>query len=150
VAAHFFVLFFSIMSNVTPPVAVAAYTAGALANADPNKTGFSALKIVIGTFLVPFVFVFDPSLLMQGSVSSILIAISTTLLGIFAFTSALQGWLLGRTNLLERGVGFASSILLMYPDILLSVVGFVLLTLLIVYRTIFNKKKLKIELENAK
>src|SRR5699024_3111584 len=93
IAAHLFVFYFAIMSNVTPPVAVAAYTAAAIAKSDPNKTGFAALKICLGTFLIPYMFVYGPALVMQGSVDAIIIGIITAFIGILSLTASLQGWL---------------------------------------------------------
>jgi len=130
ISAHFFVLFFAIMSNVTPPVAVAAYTGAAIANANPNKTGFSALNITLGAFTIPYMFVYSPSLIMQGSISEITLSIITALLGILAITSSIQGWAIKKMKIYERFGGGISSILLISPNLLLSIIG--ILALLIV------------------
>lgn len=147
IAAHFFVLYFSIMSNVTPPVAVAAYTAGAIANADPNKTGFAALKIVLGTFLIPYMFVFGPSLILQGPVDGIIISVLTAFIGIYAFTSSLQGWMIIRMNMYERILGFVSSILLLYPNTLLSMIGVLALSLLITFHYFRKVRVSKLDIQ---
>ncbi|GAA0428032.1 TRAP transporter fused permease subunit [Lentibacillus halophilus] len=140
VAAHLFVLYFAIMSNVTPPVAVAAYTAAAIANTQPNKTGFSALKICLGTFIIPYMFVFGPTLLLQGSIGETTIAVITAVSGILALTTSLIGWMFTDMKLFERILGFASALFLMYSGLITDGVGIMLLFLLLVIQYTRNKR----------
>lgn len=127
IAAHMFVLYFAIMSNVTPPVAVGAYTAAAIAQADPNRTAFSGLKISLGTFIIPYMFVFGPALLLQGSAGELVGAIVTALIGIFALTSSVQGWARGRMTWIERVLGFVGALLLIDVGLMTDVTGILIL-----------------------
>ncbi|RXT02374.1 TRAP transporter permease [Ammoniphilus sp. CFH 90114] len=139
IAAHLFVFYFAIMSNLTPPVAVGAYAAAALAQSDPSKTGFTGLKISLGTFLIPFIFVYGPALLMQGSVPSIVLAVITAFIGIYSFTAGMQGFMLVRMTKMERAMAIIGALTLIIPGLWTDVLGIALFTLtgLIQYR---NKK----------
>lgn len=139
IAAHLFVLYFAIMSNVTPPVAVAAYTAAAIAKADPNRTGFAGLKICLGTFIIPYMFIFGPELLMQGEPSMVILSIATAIVGIFSLTTSIQGWMLNRMNLIERLINLTSALLLIHSGWFTDIIGAFLLTGVTVYQ--FKKRK---------
>ncbi len=139
IAAHLFVFYFAIMSNVTPPVAVAAYTAAAIANSDPNQTGFSALKICLGTFIIPYMFVFGPTLLLQGSIVDTVVAILTAVAGLFALTTSLSGWMLTDMKIYERLTGFISAVFLMYSGIVSDGIGMMMLLILVIIQ--FNQHK---------
>ncbi|KEA62153.1 TRAP-type uncharacterized transport system, fused permease component [Marinobacterium lacunae] len=110
--AHFFVFFFAVMSAITPPVALAAFAGAAISGANSMQTGVQAFKIGISAFLVPFIFCFNPALLMQGSLIKILLAAVTATVGIYLLSAAVQGWFFTRTNLLTRGLLFMTSILM--------------------------------------
>lgn len=140
VSAHLFVLYFAIMSNVTPPVAVGAYTAAAIAGADPNKTGFAGLKISLGTFIIPFMFVYGPALVLQGTAMEIISAIISSIMGIFMLTAALNGWLLLRMGIIERVIGFSAALLLMYPGMLTDIIGVSLFVIAIGFQYALYKK----------
>lgn len=144
VSAHLFVLYFAIMSNVTPPVAVGAYTAAAIANADPNKTGFAGLKISLGSFIVPFMFVYGPALVLQGTLFEIISAILTAVIGILMLTASLNGWLITRMNILERIIGFVSALLLMYPGIWSDGIGTILFVALTTMQ-FYKSRKVNVE-----
>ncbi|KAB7706526.1 TRAP transporter fused permease subunit [Bacillus aerolatus] len=122
-AAHLFVFYFAIMSNVTPPVAVAAYTAAAIAESDPTKTGFSGLKICLGTFIIPYMFVFGPELLLQGELVNIVIAVVTAMIGIICLASALQGWLFQKMNVFERAANIVGAVLLIDTGWITDIIG---------------------------
>lgn len=93
-AAHLFIFIFGIFSAITPPVAIAAYVAGGIAKADPMKTGFTAWRLALPLFLVPYAFVYDPTLIMQGAPLLIIRNFSTGIIGLFAFASALEGFII--------------------------------------------------------
>lgn len=95
-AAHMFVFYFACISAITPPVALAAYAGAAIANAHPNQVGFTAMKLGVAAFIAPFVFVFNPALLLIGTATEIALATVTALVGTFALACAMQGWLFGR------------------------------------------------------
>jgi TRAP-type uncharacterized transport system fused permease subunit len=79
ISAHFFVLYFGMLSNITPPIALAAYAAASIAQADPWRTGFEAFRIGFPAFLLPFAFVYAPELLLRGSALSVVTTILVSL-----------------------------------------------------------------------
>ena len=93
--AHFFIFYYAVMSAITPPVALAAYAGAAIAQSDPMRTSVEAFKIGLAAFVVPFMFVYSSSLLMQGEPLEILHVFITAALGIYLLASAVQGWLFG-------------------------------------------------------
>ena len=106
-AAHFFVFYFGIVADITPPVALAAYAGSAIAKADPMKTGFNATKLAIAAFIVPYIFAFSPQMLfvdVTGAFQVVQICISA-LLGIFGVAAALNGFLYRPIPALLRGHG---------------------------------------------
>ncbi|WP_374446613.1 TRAP transporter permease [Stella sp.] len=95
-ASHMFAFYFGILANVTPPVALAAYAAASIAGADLNRTGYEAFLLALSGFVVPFIFVYDPALLMMGSWPAILMVSSATLAAVVLLAASVEGWL-GRT-----------------------------------------------------
>ena len=97
VAAHFFVFYFGIVADITPPVALAAYAGSAIAKSDPMKTGINATKLAIAAFIVPYIFAMNPSMLLmdQGVLAAIQVII-TSCLGIFGIAAALEGYIVTR------------------------------------------------------
>lgn len=114
---HFFVFFFAVLSSVTPPVCVGAYTAAGIAGADPNKTAFMALKMSLPGFIVPFVFIYSPDLLLPNVESwpLFLQALSTALLGVFILATAIEGYLLDPMSLPERLLAFVAALGMIVP-----------------------------------
>jgi len=114
-AAHMFVLYFGIMSMVTPPVALAAFAAANIAGADPNRTGWTATRIGWAAYIVPFLFVFSPSLLMQGEPLMIAWAVLTAGLGIWMGTIGVVGYYAGPVSAPRRSLFIAAGLLLLIP-----------------------------------
>ena len=98
-AAHMFLLYYSILSQITPPVALAAYAAGNIADANPNKVGFTAMRLGVIAFIIPFFFVYGPALLMIGTPLEIIEATVTSLVGCFFLAVGLEGWLVEKINI---------------------------------------------------
>jgi TRAP-type uncharacterized transport system fused permease subunit len=101
-AAHFFVMYYSVLSMVTPPVALAAFAAAAIAKANPYKTGWTGFGLGLAIFVLPFAFVNDQALLWQGTLPHILLACFGILCGTSAWAIALQGWLGGMLRMPVR------------------------------------------------
>ena len=114
-AAHMFVMYFGMMSMVTPPVALAAFAAANIARTDPWATGWMATRIAWGAFIVPFVFVFTPELLMQGSAARILLALAATSFGIWLGSIAVIGHFAAPVPAWRRGAYFAAALALLLP-----------------------------------
>jgi TRAP transporter 4TM/12TM fusion protein len=100
--AHLFAFYYGVLADVTPPVAVAAYASAAIAGSEPMKTGFEAFKLAIGGFIVPFIFVYHPALVLQGSWDETLGIFVLAAACILLTSAALTGWFLGPTPRLER------------------------------------------------
>jgi len=127
VAAHMFVFYFGVLSGLTPPVAITAYTTAGIAGSDPLKTAFYAIKIGLGGFFVPFIFAYNPVLLIQGGdPAEIAAAIGSAFLSCIFFAAALEGYLFGQLNALKRLLSMGSAVLLVIPGILGDVLGLTL------------------------
>jgi TRAP transporter 4TM/12TM fusion protein len=126
IVAHFFVFYYGVLADITPPVALAAYAAAGMAAADPFKTGNTAFRLSLGKVLVPFVFVFSPSLLLVTTGftwTAFALAFIGCALGIACLGSALSGWLLVRTQLWERILLGLASLLLVAPELYSTLMG---------------------------
>lgn len=122
-AAHLFVFYFGCMSMITPPVGLAVYAASCIAEADFWKTSKHALLLALPAFLVPYMFVFHPSLVGLGDMVSVLSAAASGLLGAVILGAGLSGWYFRKVSLPERGVLCAAGILLILPGWLSNVSG---------------------------
>jgi TRAP transporter 4TM/12TM fusion protein len=143
-AAHMFVFYYAVLSEVSPPTALSPFAAAAITGGDPYKTTLQSWKYTMPAFLVPFMFVLDPAgqgLLLMGSAAklaqadwgSIALVTATAAVGIAALAGGFQGWLLSRTNLLERWMLIVAGLLLVYPSAVtdLSGLGLVVLVVLV-------------------
>ena len=131
IVAHFFVFYYGVLADITPPVALAAYAAAGMAGADPFKTGNTAFRLGLGKVLVPFVFVFSPSLLLVNanfSWGEFFTAFIGCVIGITALGAALSGFMLVRTKRWEQVLLIIAAILLVVPEIYTSLLGLALLT----------------------
>ncbi|CAM3578747.1 TRAP transporter permease [Aeromicrobium ponti] len=136
-AAHMFAFFYSALSNITPPVALASYAAAGLAGAPPNKVGIEAMRIGITGFIIPFFFLFNPVLLFNGeTVTESLIAMATSTIGVVCLAGGLQGWFLTRTNLIQRLALFVTAFLMIKPTLLTDIIGLSILAAIIIWQKI--------------
>ena len=124
-AAHMFVFYFAIISNITPPVALAAYAASSIAGSDPNKTGFMAMKLGFLAFIVPFAFCYDSGILLNASLWVNLAAIAGSLAAIFAFAYSMMGYIRAPLPMWSRGVFFIAGLLCFTPNLWLKGLGIV-------------------------
>jgi len=114
-AAHMFILYFGMMSLITPPVAPAAYVAAAIAGAPSMATGWTAMRFGWVAYIVPFLFVYSPAILLKGSVTDIVIVTVTSLAGIWLICAAMTGYAVRLIGLPLRAAFFAAGVLLMLP-----------------------------------
>ncbi len=114
-AAHLFILYFGMMSLITPPVAPAAYVAAAIAQAPSMATGFTAMRFGWAAYIVPFLFVYSPAILMQGSVVDIITVTATSLFGIWLVCAAMTGFFTRLLSLQKRILFAAAGIMLLSP-----------------------------------
>ena len=141
IAAHFFVFYFGIVADLTPPVALAAYAGAAIAQANPMKTAFTATKLAIGAFIVPYVFALNPAMLFIDTTAVEVITICiTSLIGIFGVSAALQGYLLTNMKWYERVAAAIGGILLIYPGLVTDIIGIVLVGAVAVIQIVLKKQ----------
>jgi TRAP transporter 4TM/12TM fusion protein len=131
VAAHMFVFYFGIVADITPPVALAAMAGAAIAKSNPWWTGVNASKIAIAAFIVPYVFVFSPALvLVDASVALVAQMVVTSVIGMIGVGAAVEGWYWTRMAWWERIVALAAGLMLIDPTTLTDVVGITLISIL--------------------
>ena len=135
VVAHLFCYYFGMLSNVTPPVAIGAFVAAGIAQADQMRTAFTATKLSLVAFILPYMWVFDSRLMLIGKPVTLILPIITAFIGTFCLASSLQGLLLIPLNLITRILLFSGSILLVYPGAVSDLFGFpiIFVALILIY-----------------
>ena len=134
-AAHFFVFYFGIVADITPPVALAAYAGSAIAKAPPMKTAFNASKLAIGAFVVPYIFALNPAMLLIDTTAwQVALVVVTSIVGIFGVAAALNGYLFRGMKPIPRVVIAAGGLLMMDPAPLTDLVGIVLLLAVVAWQ----------------
>jgi len=139
IVAHFFVFYYGVLADITPPVALAAYAAAGMAGADPFRTGNIAFRLGMGKVLVPFVFVFSPSLLLvtkDFTWSSFILAFLGCAAGITSLAAAFSGWLFVRTQSWERVLLAIAAFLLVAPELYSTLIGAALVAPVIIRQAI--------------
>jgi TRAP transporter 4TM/12TM fusion protein len=142
-AAHMFIFYYAVLSEVSPPTALSPFAAAAITGGDPYKTTLQSWKYTMPAFLVPFMFVLDPAglgLLLHGSfkalaqapVLEIVTVCVTAMIGIAALAAGVQGWMFRRTTVLERWLLIAAGLALVYPKALLDYIGVALIVIAII------------------
>ena len=141
VAAHFFVFYFGIVADITPPVALAAYAGSAIAKSNPMKTGVNATKLAIAAFIVPYMFAMNPSMLLmdQGVLAAIQVII-TSFLGIFGVSSALEGYIVARAPWWQRILLAAGGLSLIDPTWQTDLIGLAVIAVVVVIQIATRKK----------
>lgn len=142
IAAHFFVFYFGIVADITPPVALAAYAGSAIAKANPMKTGITATRLAIAAFVVPFVFALNPSLLFVGVEHwyQVVQIIISSIFGIFGISAALEGYVFKNNNVFERILYLGAGLALIVPENITDIVGISALIALSVFDFIRAKQ----------
>lgn len=140
-AAHFFVFYFGIVADITPPVALAAYAGSAIAKSNPMKTAFQASKLAIAAFIVPYMFCYNPAmLLIDTNPLAVAFICVTSILGVFGLAAALEGFCFTDMNIVIRLIIAVGGLMLIHPATLTDLLGLLLLTLGLVYLFIDSKK----------
>jgi TRAP transporter 4TM/12TM fusion protein len=149
-AAHMFTFYFGIIADITPPVALAAFAGSAIAKSDPLKTGIIASKLAIAAFIIPYVFVFNPALLLINTTPiQVVQIVITSILGMVGIGAAMEGYFITNANKLERVAFLIGGLMLVDPGAITDVIGLVILGLLFVYqKKKAAKQNIKIEDQN--
>ena len=152
-AAHFFVFWFGALSNITPPVALASYTAAGIAGGDAMKTSWEALRLALPGFIIPFMIAYNPIILLQPgdgealTVWSIGSIIVTTFIGIFALAISLGNFYMSRLTVVERLFFFAGALCLIKPGLLTDLIGISIVGAFLAIHIIRSKKHLSLSAE---
>ena len=143
VAAHFFVFYFGIVADITPPVALAAYAGSAIAKSNPMKTGINATKLAIAAFIVPFIFAYNPQMLFENvtSVFQVVQIVITALLGIFAVAAGLEGYILRKMGWPLRVLAVIGGLTLLIPGTVSDLIGLVIVAGIIALQLLQNKRE---------
>ena len=142
IAAHFFVFYFGIVADITPPVALAAYAGSAIAKSDPMKTGVNATKLAIAAFIIPYVFSLEPGLLLmnEGFLNAVL-SIATSAIGMFGIAMGLEGFFRGKIHWVLRIVTIIGGLLLIYPGLATDLIGVICVGGVIAIQLLTGKKR---------
>ena len=142
-AVHLYVFYCGVLSFITPPVAIAAFAAAAIAETSPMKAGYTAMRLGAILFIIPFIFIFDPAFVMNGSVFGIIKAFVTGVIGVIFITSGLEGYLafVGRLNVYTRAVSIVAGLLIFIPVWTMQIVGIILAILLVLGGRLLNARR---------
>ena len=140
-AAHLFIMYFGILADVTPPVALAAYAAAGIAKASPNETGFTALKLASAGFIIPYIFCYNPSLILIDTTwTEITMFVFTATAGIFALAVGVVGHWMTKVPLWQRGLMFLAALGLIDPGLVTDITGASIMAFVYVMQKIARKK----------
>ena len=153
-SAHMFVFYFGIFANITPPVCLAAFAGAGISGGDPMKTGFLSLKLALAGFIVPFMFIYSPTMLMIDPtglavtakdfplppILDIVTVVLTSVTGVIALGAALEGYFRGAMSPLTRGILAIGALLLIYPELTTGLVGGIIVLIIAVWNIKTAKK----------
>ena len=140
-AAHFFVFYFGIVADITPPVALAAYAGSAIAKSNPMRTAFNATKLAIAAFIIPYVFCFSPAmLLIETTTTEVILIAVTSLVGIFGVASALEGYFFTNMGIIDRLLLAIGGLMMIVPGSLTDIVGLVLIAAGLVLQYVMSSR----------
>jgi len=141
-SAHFFVFYFGIIADITPPVALAAFAASGISGGDPIKTGLEASKLAIAAFIIPYMVVFSPTLLMiDTTLWEIIWVTFTAVIGMISIGAGMIGYWYRKVNWLERIFAVGAGLLLIYPESMSDIIGLVLFSILLAIQLFTKEKK---------
>jgi TRAP transporter 4TM/12TM fusion protein len=144
-SAHLFVFYFGIVADITPPVALAAFAASGVSGGEPIRTGIQSAKLAIAAFIIPYIFVLSPELLMIDTTwTGVIWVVFTSVTGMIAIGSSMIGYWMKKLGVIERLIAFVTGIMLIYPEGITDTVGLVLFIALLVYQYILRDKDISV------
>jgi TRAP-type uncharacterized transport system fused permease subunit len=146
-AAHLFVYYFAVLADITPPVCIAAYAAAGLAGANPMKTGFTATKLGIAAFIVPFIFCYEPSLMGLGSLWEVLSSMGTATIGVIALAGAAEWYFLRANRFYESILLLIAAGCLIKPGWITDLIGFGTMGIVFLLQRSRNQREKDLALE---
>lgn len=142
IAAHFFVFYFGIVADITPPVALAAYAGSAIAKSKPMKTAFNASKLAIAVFIVPYMFCYNSAMLFIDTTILQVVQIAiTSFVGVFGIAAAMEGYCMANMSIIVRIVIAAGGLLLIHPALLTDAIGLAVVILCLIYQLSISKRE---------
>ena len=140
-SAHFFVFYFGIIADITPPVALAAFSAAAISGGDPIKTGIHSAKLAIAAFIIPYMIIFSPALLMiDVTVWEIIWVVFTAMMGMIAIGAGVIGYWYRPINWIERIILIAAGVAMIYPESLSDTIGLIVFAIMFVIQWMTRNK----------
>ena len=134
-SAHMFVFYFACLSAVTPPVALAAYAGAGIAGDSPSKVGWTAFRLALAGFIIPFIFVYNPILLLIGGTPfETILAIVSSIIGVVALAMSVQGYMLSNLNIVQRVILFAGAMSLIIPGLYTDLIGLAILAVVYLWQ----------------
>jgi len=150
-SAHFFVFYFGIIADITPPVALAAFAASGISGGDPIKTGVNSSKLAIAAFIIPYMIVFSPALLMiDVSIVEVLWVLFTAIMGMIAIGAGVIGFWYRKINWIERLIAIAAGLLMIYPESITDIIGLVIFGIMFAIQLVTKNKGSKPNNPNVK
>lgn len=145
-AGHMFVFYFGIVADITPPVALAAFAATGISGGDPIRTGVNASKLAIAAFIIPYMFVLEPALLMiDTSFGELILILATAIMGMIAIGAGMIGYWYTSLNIITRIIAVITGLLLIYPGSYTDIAGALVFIILLAFQFMRNKKEKDIE-----
>ena len=143
IAAHFFVFYFGIVADITPPVALAAYAGSAIAKSDPMKTGVNATRLAIAAFIVPYIFAMDPTMMFVGVEHwyQIVLICITSIMGIYGVSAGLAGFTFTSMPWYTRILSIAGGLMLLAPSTWTDIAGLAIVAGIVAFQYLMSKKK---------
>ena len=140
-AAHMFVFYFGIVADITPPVALAAYAGSAIAKCNPLKAGFTATRIAITAFIIPYIFAFSPQMLLGqgGSIIEAVMITITSFIGMIGISTGMEGFMKTKLQIWERILCIAAGLLLIQPGTVTDIAGIVIIVAIYVFQSLKEK-----------
>jgi len=134
ISAHLFILYYGVMANITPPMMFDIWIASSIAGSEPMKTGWTAVRLAIAAFLLPYFWVYNSGILLGGSLAFGLVGFIRAVIGIMAIALSMSGYLHGRMKIYESAIMFLGAILLLFPGAISDVVGIVTICVVVLIR----------------
>jgi TRAP-type uncharacterized transport system fused permease subunit len=135
-----FIYYYAILANLTPPVAAASLVASRIADSNYTKTALRAVRLGLPGFILPWIFIFNPELILEGSVISIILTTVSAMVGMLALAASSEGYLFNHMNIIERILTGGSGILMIIPGFLSDIAGYIIIVVIVLIQLNSRKK----------
>ncbi|MFH2125521.1 MAG: TRAP transporter fused permease subunit, partial [Pseudomonadota bacterium] len=143
-AAHFFAFYFGLVSAITPPVALASFAAAGIAGSNPMQTGYHSFRLGIAKYILPFVFVYNPAIVMDGDWLHIVTGVAGGFAGIYALTVTTEGWMLDKVGWPTRVFMAIVAVMMFHPDLITDLIGWIVfVATMVIHATNVRRRRAK-------